>query len=80
VRDVAALNNVEMLPWDVWGGMVRPDESIDSEGLELFDRLAALTQVPDAGFDELRSLYEHDDRLRVPPTVRNAVLNRKEPV
>ena len=26
IRDVAALNNMEMLPWDVWGAMPRPGE------------------------------------------------------
>jgi hypothetical protein len=80
VRDVAALRNREMLPWDVWGGMVKPDEEIDDDRLQLFDRLAALTGRPDAGFDELGSLYEGDDRLRVPATVFNAVLQRMETV
>ena len=46
--------------------------------LALFDRLAALTRAPDASFAELRALYEEDDRLHVPATVFNAVLNRPE--
>lgn len=73
VRDVAALNNREMLPWDVWGPMGRTDAEID---LALFDRLAALTHDPDAHFDELRVVY--DRQLAVPSTVFNAVLNRPE--
>ena len=28
VRDLAALNKVELLPWDDWGAMVGPDEPI----------------------------------------------------
>jgi hypothetical protein len=80
VRDVAALNNMEMLPWDVWGAMVRPDEPLRDDQLALFDRLAALTRAPDASFAELRTLYEGDDRLRVPATVFNAVLNRPEAI
>jgi len=80
VRDVAALNNMEMLPWDVWGAMVRPDEPLRDDQLALFDRLAALTRAPDASFTELRTLYEDDDRLRVPATVFNAVLNRPEAI
>jgi hypothetical protein len=80
VRDVAALRNMEMLPWDVWGGMVAPDEEIDDDRLQLFDRLAALTGSPDAAFDELGALYEGDDRLRVPSAVFNAVLQRVETV
>jgi hypothetical protein len=79
LRDVAALNNMEMLPWDVWGAMPRPDEPIDDERLALFDRLAELTRDPDTAFAELTAAYA-DDRLRVPDTVYNAVLNRSEPV
>jgi hypothetical protein len=77
VRDLAALNNMEMLPWDVWGGMPRPNETLQDDRLTLFDRLAGLMREPDASFGELRRIYE-DDRLRVPATVFNAVLNRPE--
>ena len=42
--------------------------------------VAALTHEPDASFAELRSLYESDERLRVPPTVFNALLNRPEAI
>lgn len=80
IRDFAALNNMEMLPWDVWGAMVRPDEPLQKEQLALFDRLAALTRTPDASFEQLHTLYEGDDRLRVPATVFNAVLNRTETI
>jgi hypothetical protein len=80
VRDVAALRNMEMLPWDVWGGMVGPEETIDDDRLQLFDRLAALTARPDDAFDELRALYEDDDRLRVPATVFSAALQRMDAV
>ncbi|WP_437336143.1 transglutaminase-like domain-containing protein [Sorangium sp. So ce394] len=80
VRDAAALNNMEMLPWDCWGGMSRPNEPHGDERFALFDRLAALTRSPDASFAELRQRYESDERLRVPPTVFNAVLDRPDPV
>jgi hypothetical protein len=80
VRDVAALNNMEMLPWDVWGTMPAPDETITDEQYALFDRLAELTHDPDADFADLTAAYADDPRLHVPPTVRNAVLNRSEPV
>ncbi|XYH99514.1 transglutaminase-like domain-containing protein [Sorangium sp. So ce1128] len=78
VRDLAALNRMEMLPWDDWGAMVGPDEPLRDDHLALFDRLAAITRSPDASFAELRSLYEGDERLRVPPTLFNAVLNRQD--
>ena len=80
LRDVAALNNMEMLPWDVWGAMPAPDETISDEQYALFDRLAELTRVPDATFPDLTAAYRQDTRLRVPATVYNAVLNRPEPV
>jgi hypothetical protein len=74
VRDVAALNNREMLPWDVWGAMQLVDEGLD---FAFFDRLAELTQDPDRHFAELRALYK-DTRIAVPATVFNAVLNRSQ--
>jgi len=80
LRDVAALNNMEMLPWDVWGAMPGPDEPLQDEQLVFLDALAALTRTPDASFGELRACYAGDDRLRVPATVFNAVLNRPEVV
>ena len=58
VRDVAALNKMEMLPWDVWGAMPQPDESLTDEQLAFFDRLAALTRAPDSSFAELRSFMQ----------------------
>jgi hypothetical protein len=80
LRDFAALSNVEMLPWDVWGPMMRPGETASAEQLALLDRLAALTRSPDTSFGELRELYQHDPNLQVPATVFNAALNRLEPV
>lgn len=78
VRDFAALNNMEMLPWDVWGAMPGVNEPLNEEQMAFFDRLAALTRTPDACFAELRTLYEGDSGLRVPATVFNAILDRQE--
>jgi hypothetical protein len=79
LRDLAALNKVEPLPWDVWGAMPAPNEPLQPDQLALFDRLAALSRTPDAAFNELRALYQGDERLRVPAIVHNSVLNRDEP-
>jgi hypothetical protein len=76
IRDVAALNNHEMLPWDVWGAMAQSDAGLD---LPFFDRLAELSHAPDEHPDELRTVYE-DKRIAVPGTVFNAVLNRPDPI
>jgi Transglutaminase-like superfamily len=71
VRDIAALNNHEMLPWDVWGAMPRQDSELD---VAFFDRLATVSREPDARLDELSAL-DRDARVSVPTTVFNAVLN-----
>jgi len=74
VRDLAALNSREMLPWDVWGAMPRTDGELD---LAFIDRLAPLSAEPETHFGELRALAK-DPRLAVPGTVFNAVLNRPD--
>jgi hypothetical protein len=76
VRDFAALNNREMLPWDVWGAMRRQDSELD---LAFFDRLAIVSREPDAHVSELSALYS-DERVSVPGTVFNAVLNCRQEV
>lgn len=80
MRDVAALNKQEMLPWDVWGAQPASDASFGEDERAFFDRLAALASQPDAAFDELRELYEENESVRVPPLVFNAVLQRNEAV
>jgi hypothetical protein len=57
VRDLAALNKIEMLPWDVWGVQPRPNEQLDASQLAFFDQLARFTRDPDSSFDELRKAY-----------------------
>jgi hypothetical protein len=78
VRDVAALNKVESLPWDVWGGQPQPSAELSDAQREYFGELAALSREPDAAFDELQKRYATDELIRVPETVFNAVLQRPE--
>jgi Transglutaminase-like superfamily len=80
LRDFAALNNMEMLPWDVWGAMPRREDALQDDVLALLDRVATLTRAPDASFAELVALYQGDERIRVPSTVFNALLNRPEAI
>ena len=64
VKDLAALNKVEMLPWDEWGRMA--DAYEDRTGAdydELLDRLAEVCAGDDS--DEIAAMYTHED-LRVP--------------
>ena len=46
--DLASMNKVEMLPWDVWGSGWRPGEQPTEAQLRLFDAVAELTVDPDA--------------------------------
>jgi hypothetical protein len=80
MRDAAALGNIELLPWDLWGSMPEPEDVITDDLAELFDDLAVLTQEPDARLDELHLLCEKDDRIRVPAAVRNAFRGVDEPI
>jgi len=80
VHDVAVLNKMELLQWDVWGAMPRPDQPLGHDELSFFDQLAELTRVPDESFEKLRRIYQDDERLRVPATVFNALLNRPEEI
>jgi hypothetical protein len=76
MRDVAALDNLELLPWDVWGEMPKPGGEIGADLLELFDRLAVLTVDPDASFEERTALFRQDGRIKVGGQVRNVILDR----
>jgi len=78
--DLAALNKVEMLPWDVWGSGWEPGAEPTGAQLELFDAVAALTVDPDARFAELRTRYETDDELRMDGTVFNVLRGQLETV
>jgi hypothetical protein len=77
VRDVAALNRHEMLPWDVWGAQPKPGEELDEGQLKFFDDIAALTADPDRHFDALRAHYR-SEALRTPPKVFNSLRQRLE--
>jgi hypothetical protein len=72
IRDVAALNKVELLPWDCWG--IIEESALDNAGdLALLDRLADLTfgDVPDP--ETVWALYESDPRLHVPEAIHSYV-------
>ena len=73
IRDVAALNKVELLPWDCWGLIFNDYVTLPPDDLSMLDRLADLTEgdVPD--FDAVRQLYESDPRLRVGDSVQSYV-------
>ncbi|MGH2759463.1 MAG: transglutaminase-like domain-containing protein, partial [Actinomycetota bacterium] len=66
--DFAALNQAEMLPWDVWGQMEaayrnETDDTYD----ELLDSISAVTGGDD--FGAIRELYDGNGDLRVPASL-----------
>ena len=67
IRDLAALNQVEMLPWDHWGRMMESyDGSTGPEYDELMDRVAAACASNDPAV--LRAPYALED-LAVPESL-----------
>jgi hypothetical protein len=73
-RDLAALNKVEMLPWDGWGVLCAPGAS-PPEGL--VDELAELSTS--GNLEAVRARYEADTGLKVPGRVHVRVPAGAEP-
>lgn len=66
--DLAALNKVEVLPWDTWGRMKAAFKNeTGSDYDELLDRVASATSADD--FDAFRKLYDGNEDLRVPASL-----------
>lgn len=75
IRDFLALNKIEILPWDLWGLMLEPDEDMPADRLQLFDRMAELTLAGDGQLAETRALYARDPRLHLPAGYAAQTLN-----
>jgi len=73
IRDVAALNKVELLPWDCWGMILMDYATLPPDDLSMLDRLADLTSEDVPSFALVRQLYESDPRLRVGEAIQSYV-------
>jgi Transglutaminase-like superfamily len=71
IRDLASLNRVEMLPWDVWGMMPGPTGTISDDDGRFLDRVAAVTLSDHDAVPALQEIYD-DPRVKVPQKVFNA--------
>ena len=80
LRDLAALNKVELLPWDCWGMILMDTASLPPDDLSMLDQLADLTykDVPD--FERVRQLYESDSRLRVSDAIQSYINGNMEQI
>ena len=67
--DLAALNKVETLLWDVWGEAEgKPGEPLPEPSREFYDRVAPVVSG-EVSVDAARKLFAEDDVLRTPRTV-----------
>ncbi|WP_406218846.1 transglutaminase-like domain-containing protein [Streptomyces canus] len=67
--DLAALNKVETLLWDVWGeDEGEPGTPLPAASREFYDRVAPVVSG-DVSFEAVRKRFAEDDVLRTPPTV-----------
>lgn len=64
VRELAALVEAEMLPWDVWGLMDVEDASMTAAQYDLLDAVARALVADDQA--EMERLYMFSEELRVP--------------
>ena len=67
-QDLAALNGVELLPWDTWGLAAKDEPEVTADDLALLDTAAAATAASVVSPEEIRRLYA-DPRLTVPAEI-----------
>jgi hypothetical protein len=73
LRDVAALNKMELLPWDCWGMILTKYGTLPPDDLSILDRLAELTYTDVPAFDAVQQIYESDPRLQVGDSIQSYV-------
>lgn len=66
--DLAAVNKVETLLWDVWGDEAGNDDELTDAARTLCDEAAAVTG-DEVAFEAARALFQHNAALRTPATV-----------
>ncbi|MEV0199737.1 transglutaminase-like domain-containing protein [Nonomuraea sp. NPDC050691] len=66
--DLAALNKVETLLWDVWGAEAGGGREVTDALRDLYDR-ASLVAGDDVPFEAAREIFTADQELRTPRTV-----------
>jgi len=74
-QEFAALNKVEVLPWDFWWELGEKDEDqVTADERAFLDLLSELALSPDERFIELRSVYDENSILSQPVNSRLKVL------
>ncbi|WP_214412276.1 transglutaminase-like domain-containing protein [Sphaerisporangium fuscum] len=70
VRDLAALNKVEVLPWDGWDLAEKVHRDLSGHETRLLDQVAD-AEIAGGPFGRLRTLFMSNPGLRTPPAVRS---------
>jgi len=70
VRDIAALNKVELLPWDSWGLADSQDQDLSQAEMNLLDEIALKT-FDEVDYPYIREVYEARDGLTVPSIIKS---------
>ncbi len=80
VRDLAAINNMEMLSSDAWGILDKKYELISRTERAMLDEAARWSLVGNDEFEGMRNFYENTPLLRVPEIVErhNYVVSKSE--
>ena len=73
LRDLASLNKVELLPWDLWGVLLKRDEEMNAEDWALVDHAALAAQNVYGDFEGMQALYQGEAQLRVPQVIQSWV-------
>jgi excinuclease ABC subunit A len=75
IQELAALNKVEVLPWDNWWYLTsKQEDTVTAEDRSLLDHIAKLTENADENFNEIQSAYEDDPQFFLPVQSRLKVL------
>lgn len=74
LRDLAALNKVELLPWDCWGLMMKSEGELLTEDYELLDQVV---ETIEKDSEEIFSIYNNKS-LKVPNLVYSYIKGKEE--
>jgi hypothetical protein len=78
IHDLAALNKIEMLLWDIWGMELGHDVEVPQPDVAMLDEVCAVTADADVSPGVLAELGQRPE-LRVPPTVTSVDPNGGPP-
>lgn len=70
IRDLAALNKVEVLPWDEWGLADKEFEDMTEDELKIIDEAARLA-IDNDRFEEMKAFYEDQPLLKAPRIINS---------